>query len=73
MVVTFSEEIAQALLITGVAPLEKCYVKPKTHRSFNPDFGDLATKFQRIQAQKAMYQDNHGSPYVTGMLSAMYK
>ena len=28
MVVTFSEEIAQALLITGVAPLEKCYVKP---------------------------------------------
>lgn len=75
MVVTFSEEIAQALLITGVAPLEKCYVKPKVFRPYNPDFSDLAAKFQRMKAQNAMYQDNlgSGSGLVTGMLSAMYK
>ena len=75
MVVTFSEEIAQALLITGVAPLEKCYAKPKTHRSFNPDFGDLAARFQRMRSQDAMYQNNLGSNsgIMTGMLSPMYK
>ena len=67
MVVTFSEEIAQALLITGVAPLEKCYVKSKTHRSFNPNFGDLAARIQKMQAQTA-------TPAVTtGMLSQLYK
>lgn len=67
MVVTFSEEIAQALLITGVAPLEKCYVKPKTFRSYKPDFNDLAARIQKMQAQ------NTTPAVATGMLSQLYK